>query len=106
MEEHAARAGGQLHEVTAGWPQRPGFASTRELLGTDRGGDVDLTVMPPSAVAACGRAWAGLAGVPEAVVHGDPGARAAANAWEAANCWQIEPAYARRRLARLPAIQE
>jgi Ser/Thr protein kinase RdoA (MazF antagonist) len=30
--------------------------------------------MPVEAVAACRRAWAGLAGTPEAVVHGDPGA--------------------------------
>ncbi len=63
----------RLHEVTAGWPQRPGFASTRELLIADQGGDVDLSVMPASAVALCRRAWAGLTGRPEAVVHGDPG---------------------------------
>jgi Ser/Thr protein kinase RdoA (MazF antagonist) len=63
----------RLHELTAGWPQRPGFASTRELLTAERGGDVDLTAMPPEAVAACRRAWARLDGSPEAVVHGDPG---------------------------------
>jgi aminoglycoside phosphotransferase (APT) family kinase protein len=59
--------------VTAGWPQRPGFASTRELLTAERGGDVDLTRMPADAVAACRAAWQRLAGRPEAVVHGDPG---------------------------------
>lgn len=63
----------QLHHLTSGWPQRPGFASTRELITADRGGDVDLSVMPVDAVAACRRAWAQLAGRPEAVVHGDPG---------------------------------
>ncbi|MGH3881224.1 MAG: phosphotransferase, partial [Actinophytocola sp.] len=128
---------------TAGWPQRPGFASTRELLVADRGGDVDLRAMPAEAVEACRRAWRALpAG--SAVVHGDPcganvrvseagigfldwdearvdhpdldladlpgvelpgprnrGARAAVNAWEAAAGWQLEPAYARRRLAEL-----
>jgi Ser/Thr protein kinase RdoA (MazF antagonist) len=63
----------RLHEVTAGWPQRPGFASTRELLTAERGGDVDLTRMPADAVAACRAAWQRLAGRPEAVVHGDPG---------------------------------
>lgn len=63
----------RLHELTAGWPQRPGFASTRELLTAERGGDVDLAAMPAEAVAACRRAWARLAGRPEAVVHGDPG---------------------------------
>jgi Ser/Thr protein kinase RdoA (MazF antagonist) len=134
----------RLHEVTAGWPQRPGFASTRELLSADRGGDVDLTAMPPRAVRECRRAWARLARTPQAVVHGDPGpanirvnadgvglidwdearvdhtdldlaelpgtvlppgrltaARAAVTAWEAANAWLVEPAYARRRLALL-----
>jgi Ser/Thr protein kinase RdoA (MazF antagonist) len=136
----------RLHEATAGWPQRPGFASTRQLLSADRGGDVDLTVMPPGAVRECRRAWARLAGTPQAVVHGDPGpanirvnsdgvglidwdearvdhtdldlaelpgpvlppgrftaARAAVTAWEAANGWLVEPAYARRRLALLEA---
>lgn len=63
----------RLHEVTAGWPQRPGFASTRELITMQRGGDVDLSLMPASAVAACRQAWASLAGTPQAVVHGDPG---------------------------------
>ena len=63
----------KVHEVTRGWPQRPGAASTRELLTAQRGGDVDLARMPAEAVAACRRAWAALAGSPEAVVHGDPG---------------------------------
>ena len=63
----------RVHELTAGWPQRPGSASTTELLTAETGGDVDLTVMPPAAVAACRRAWAALAGMPQAVVHGDPG---------------------------------
>jgi Ser/Thr protein kinase RdoA (MazF antagonist) len=62
-----------LHQITTGWPQRPGFASTRDLLTTDRGGDVDLLAMPPDAVADCRRAWARLQGSPQAVVHGDPG---------------------------------
>jgi Ser/Thr protein kinase RdoA (MazF antagonist) len=63
----------RLHELTGGWPQRPGSASTRALLTADRSGDVDLSLMPAGAVAACRRAWAALAGTPEAVVHGDPG---------------------------------
>jgi Ser/Thr protein kinase RdoA (MazF antagonist) len=60
-----------LHEVTAHWPQRPGFASTRELCTAERGGDIDLPAMPAEAVAACRQAWAALAGTPQAVVHGD-----------------------------------
>jgi Ser/Thr protein kinase RdoA (MazF antagonist) len=63
----------RLHKITAGWPQRPGFASTAALLRAGRGGDVDLSIMPTAAVAVCRRAWAGLAGTPQAVVHGDPG---------------------------------
>jgi Ser/Thr protein kinase RdoA (MazF antagonist) len=62
----------RVHELTRDWPQRPGSASTRDLLTAERGGDVDLRRMPADAVAACRRAWAALAG-PEAVVHGDPG---------------------------------
>jgi Ser/Thr protein kinase RdoA (MazF antagonist) len=63
----------RLHALTSGWPQRPGSASTRQLLTADRGGDADLSAMPPDAAAACRSAWARLAGTPEAVVHGDPG---------------------------------
>jgi Ser/Thr protein kinase RdoA (MazF antagonist) len=62
-----------LHEMTATWPQRPGSASTRDLLTTDRGGDVDLSAMPADAVSDCRSAWARLQGSPQAVVHGDPG---------------------------------
>lgn len=64
----------RVHEVTRGWPQRPGAASTRDLLTADRGGDADLSLMPAEAVAVCRRAWGALARVPQAVVHGDPGA--------------------------------
>ena len=62
----------RLHQVTAGWPQRPGFASTGDLLTANHGGDVDLTAMPADALAACRQAWAQLKDIPEAVVHGDP----------------------------------
>jgi Ser/Thr protein kinase RdoA (MazF antagonist) len=133
----------RLHSLTTDWPQRPGFRSTRELLTEDRGGDVDLSVLPPVAVARCRAAWQGLTG-DHAVVHGDPGApnvritgegvglldwdearvdhpdldfadlpgvalpspragaaRAAVDAWEAAAGWELEPEYARGRLAAL-----
>lgn len=62
-----------LHALTATWPQRPGHASTRDLLTVRRGGDIDLDQMPAAAVAACRTAWAALSGTPETVVHGDPG---------------------------------
>ena len=61
----------RLHAVTAGWSQRPGFRSCRDLLTASRGGDVDLEAMPAAAVAACRRAWGALSGS-LAVVHGDP----------------------------------
>jgi Ser/Thr protein kinase RdoA (MazF antagonist) len=136
----------RLHELTPGYPQRPGFAGVAELLTTDRGGDVDLSAMPPDAAADCRAAWRRLPPAPLCVVHGDPGAanirvsggrvgfvdwdesrtdhpdldladlpvpvlpparhqlaRAAGHAWEAANGWRLEPAYARRRLAALRA---
>jgi len=138
----------RLHAATTGWPQRPGSASTRELLTADRGGDVDLSLMPPDAVTACRAAWRHLTGSAEAVVHGDPGpsnicitstgaglldwdearvdytdldlaqlpdsdlppgrlhlARTAATAWEAANGWTIEPAYARHQLALMRTFE-
>lgn len=134
----------RLHELTADWPQRPGFASTSDLLTTERGGDVDLSRMPADAVADCRRAWARLAGTPQAAIHGDAGAaniritpggaglldwdearvdstdldlaelpgsglpaerlraaEVAVTAWEAANGWITEPAYARRQLELL-----
>jgi Ser/Thr protein kinase RdoA (MazF antagonist) len=129
----------RLHALMTGWPARPDFPGTRELLTTDRGGDVDLTAMPAEAVARCRTAWQGLAG-PATVVHGDPcaanirvfdgrvgfldwdearvdhpwldladipgllvprHAAAAVHAWEAANGWLVEPAYAQSRLAEV-----
>ena len=69
----------RLHALTADWRQRPGFASTRDLLTADRGGDVDLTAMPADAVTAVRAAWAALDGPLTGpltgqltVVHGDP----------------------------------
>ncbi|GAB3429568.1 phosphotransferase enzyme family protein [Actinophytocola sediminis] len=62
----------RLHALTADWPQRPGFASTRDLLTTDQGGDVDLSAMPADAVTAVRAAWRALDG-DHTIVHGDPG---------------------------------
>jgi Ser/Thr protein kinase RdoA (MazF antagonist) len=61
----------RLHALTAGWPQRPDFLSTSDLLSGELGGDVVLGAMPAEAVAKCRRAWAALSG-PAVVVHGDP----------------------------------
>jgi Ser/Thr protein kinase RdoA (MazF antagonist) len=69
----ALRLLARLHVLTAGWPQRPGFASARELLTVDRGGDVRLDLMPAAAVAEVRDAWRPVLGGPECVNHGDVG---------------------------------
>lgn len=65
----------QLHRLTQGWRQRPGWRSSTELLDADTGTRIDLTTMPPEAVARCRAAWARLAGHERCVVHGDPNPR-------------------------------
>ena len=61
----------RFHQATRDWPQRPGFASATELLGLARGGDVDLSEMPPDLVEICRLAWRVLSHEPVSVVHGD-----------------------------------
>jgi Ser/Thr protein kinase RdoA (MazF antagonist) len=61
-----------LHRVTRGWPQRPGWRSSTDLLHADSGTKIDLGAMPAEAVARCRAAWARLVGRPTCVVHGDP----------------------------------
>jgi aminoglycoside phosphotransferase (APT) family kinase protein len=62
-----------VHEMTTGWPQRPGFASSRQLLIADRGGDVRLDAMPIEAVDAVRAAWRPIVTGTECVNHGDVG---------------------------------
>jgi Ser/Thr protein kinase RdoA (MazF antagonist) len=62
----------ELHRLTAGWPQRPGWRSSTDLLHATTGTRIDLTAMPPEAVARCRAAWARLAGRETCVVHGNP----------------------------------
>jgi Ser/Thr protein kinase RdoA (MazF antagonist) len=62
----------ELHRVTRGWPQRPGWRSSTDLLNADTGTRIDLTAMPPEAVVRCRAAWARLAGRETCVVHGNP----------------------------------
>ncbi|GIH16488.1 hypothetical protein Raf01_46600 [Rugosimonospora africana] len=63
-----------VHDLTRGWPQRPGFASARELSVSGRGGDVRLDAMPPEAVRAVRAAWQPILTGTECVNHGDVGA--------------------------------
>ncbi|MDJ0827689.1 MAG: phosphotransferase [Rhodobacter sp.] len=58
-----------FHKAAAGMVQRPGFCSVAVLRRVPRGGDIDLSAMPPRLVQACRAAWAGLG--PESVLHGD-----------------------------------
>src|SRR5687767_8847609 len=61
----------RLHRVTRGWPQRPGWRSSTDLLHAETGTKIDLGAMPPESVARCRAAWARLAGRQTCVDHGD-----------------------------------
>lgn len=60
-----------VHRLTAGWPQRPGWRSSIDLLVGDKGTRVDLNAMPAEGVARCRAAWARLAGRNTCAIHGD-----------------------------------
>ncbi len=62
----------QLHRLTQGWPQRPGWRSSTDLLHADTGTKIDLSAMPPEGVVRCRAAWARLTGRQTCVVHGNP----------------------------------
>ncbi|MHC5234320.1 phosphotransferase enzyme family protein [Brucella sp. LJL56] len=64
-----------LHRLTRGWPQRPGWRSSTDLLQAERGTRIDLSAMPPEGVVRCRAAWARLVGRPTCVVHGDANPR-------------------------------
>jgi Ser/Thr protein kinase RdoA (MazF antagonist) len=65
----------ELHRLTQGWPQRPGWRSSTDLVHAHTGTRINLSAMPPEAVARCRAAWARLQGRPTCVVHGDPNPR-------------------------------
>jgi len=60
-----------FHAASGALPQRPGFRAAADFAAATRGGDIDLGLMPARLVQACRAAWATLAGLPRAVVHGD-----------------------------------
>jgi len=62
----------RLHRLTQGWPQRPGWRSSTDLLHADTGTKIDLGAMPLEGVARCRAAWARLIGRQTCVVHGNP----------------------------------
>ena len=107
----------ELHRLTQGWPQRPGWRSSTDLLHAETGTKIDLGAMPPEGVARCRAAWARLIGRQTCVVHGDPNtaqhphdrrsgcadtAAQASAAWEAAVCWDDE--YAVNRPSEVRAV--
>ncbi len=70
----AAAALRHLHDVTRGWPQRPGWRSSRDLLTAETGTKIDLRAMPAEGVARCRAAWARVAeheSEQQCVIHGD-----------------------------------
>ena len=62
----------RLHRLTQGWPQRPGWRSSTDLVHAETGTKIDLGAMPPEGVARCRAAWARLIGRQTCVVHGNP----------------------------------
>lgn len=62
----------ELHRLTQGWPQRPGWRSSTDLLHAETGTRINLAAMPPEGVVRCRAAWARLTGRRTCVVHGNP----------------------------------
>jgi Ser/Thr protein kinase RdoA (MazF antagonist) len=65
----------RLHRLTWGWPQRPGWRSSIDLMHAETGTKIDLSAMPREGVERCRAAWARLEGRETCVVHGDPNPR-------------------------------
>lgn len=61
----------KFHNDTAGIVQRPGFASSTDLLRKAQGGNVDFSRMPNAVVEAWRAAWAGQSTGVQAAIHGD-----------------------------------
>ncbi|NKK93892.1 aminoglycoside phosphotransferase (plasmid) [Rhizobium leguminosarum] len=62
----------ELHRLTQGWPQRPGWRSSTDLVHAETGTRINLAAMPPEGVIRCRAAWARLIGRQTCVVHGNP----------------------------------
>ncbi len=79
----------RLHQLTQGWPQRPGWRSSSDLLHAETATKIDLRAMPPEGVARCRAAWARLVGRQTCVLHGDlnPGNVRMTSDWVALIDW-------------------
>ncbi|MGR9470649.1 phosphotransferase enzyme family protein [Rhizobium leguminosarum] len=62
----------ELHRLTRGWPQRPGWRSSTDLLHAETGTRINLAAMPPEGVIRCRAAWARFVGRQTCIVHGNP----------------------------------
>ncbi len=62
----------RLHSLMPAGPQRPGFRTCHELIPTDSGGDVDMSLLPPEDASLCRSAWRELPEREPTVIHGDP----------------------------------
>ena len=62
----------RLHPLTEGWPPRPGWRSSVDILHAEVGAKVELTAMPAETAARGRAAWVRLVGREQRVVHGDP----------------------------------
>jgi len=62
----------QLHRLTQGWTQRPGWRSSVDFLHVDTATRIDLGAMPPEGVVRCRAIWSRLAERERCVIHGDP----------------------------------
>ncbi|MEZ5064307.1 MAG: phosphotransferase [bacterium] len=62
----------RIHRSTQGWPQRPGWRSSLDLLHAEAGTKINLGSMPAEGVARCRAAWRRLQGRSTCVVHGNP----------------------------------
>ena len=60
-----------MGKAAASTPQRPGFATARDLIDTDRGGDIDLAAMPAALADQCRAAWSLLPSAPTTIIHAD-----------------------------------
>jgi hypothetical protein len=63
----------RLHRLTQGWPQRPGWRSSTDLLHAETGTKIDLGAMPPEGVARRRAAWARLRALLDAEQRGRGG---------------------------------
>jgi Ser/Thr protein kinase RdoA (MazF antagonist) len=63
----------RVHDLTWDWPQRPGFASARDLQVSFRGGDVALDRMPAEDAVLIRAAWEPVLTRRLCAIHGDLG---------------------------------